>query len=191
MVACLSPNAETTPQSSTHSLESPARKACSLSGAVAFRPWEEPLLSTPHNCHRTRKPRGYWCKADTSKKVSSCISPPVWSAVLWLQSHQCRLILLRPGRQTQTENETSFGDASYYFFRIQNMKIAPDGTKEYKGAVDVLVKVCKQEGVFALWKGFWPYYFRLGPHTVITFIIMEQLNTAYNRVNGITGGSSL
>lgn len=75
--------------------------------------------------------------------------------------------------------------------RIQNMKIAPDGTKEYKGAIDVLVKVCKQEGVFALWKGFWPYYFRLGPHTVITFIIMEQLNTAYNKVNGITGGSSL
>jgi len=75
--------------------------------------------------------------------------------------------------------------------RIQNMKIGPDGSKEYKGAIDVLVKVCKQEGVFALWKGFWPYYFRLGPHTVITFIIMEQLNTAYNRVNGITGGSSL
>lgn len=46
------------------------------------------------------------------------------------------------------------------------MKIAPDGTKEYKGAIDVLVKVCRHEGVFALWKGFWPYYFRLGPHTV-------------------------
>lgn len=46
------------------------------------------------------------------------------------------------------------------------MKIGPDGSKEYKGAIDVLVKVCKQEGVFALWKGFWPYYFRLGPHTV-------------------------
>jgi hypothetical protein len=36
-----------------------------------------------------------------------------------------------------------------------------------------------------------PYYFRLGPHTVITFIIMEQLNTAYNKYAGITGGSSL
>ena len=50
--------------------------------------------------------------------------------------------------------------------RIQNMKIGADGSKEYKGAIDVLVKVCKHEGVFALWKGFWPYYFRLGPHTV-------------------------
>lgn len=73
--------------------------------------------------------------------------------------------------------------------RIQNMKIGPDGSKEYKGAIDVLTKVCKQEGVFALWKGFWPYYFRLGPHTVITFIFMEQMNEVYNRMSG-TGGSS-
>lgn len=51
------------------------------------------------------------------------------------------------------------------------MKIEADGSKEYKGAIDVLVKVCRHEGVFALWKGFWPYYFRLGPHTVrlVTF----------------------
>lgn len=75
--------------------------------------------------------------------------------------------------------------------RIQNMKIGADGSKEFKGAIDVIVKVCKHEGVFALWKGFWPYYFRLGPHTVITFIIMEQLNTAYNQYNGIVGGSGL
>lgn len=75
------------------------------------------------------------------------------------------------------------------FNRIQNMKIGPDGKGEYKGAIDVLVKVCRQEGVFALWKGFWPYYFRLGPHTVITFIFMEQMNEVYNRMTG-TGGSS-
>lgn len=55
------------------------------------------------------------------------------------------------------------------------MKIAPDGTKEYKGAIDVLVKVCRHEGVFALWKGFWPYYFRLGPHTVS---LVTQLRTS-------------
>lgn len=38
---------------------------------------------------------------------------------------------------------------------------------------------------------FRPYYFRLGPHTVITFILMEQMNTAYNKYNGIVGGSGL
>merc|ERR1712037_607417 len=38
-----------------------------------------------------------------------------------------------------------------------------DGVPEYKGAADVLSKVIKNEGFFSLWKGFTPYYFRLGP----------------------------
>jgi len=62
--------------------------------------------------------------------------------------------------------------------RIQNMKTI-DGKPEYKGAVDVLTKVVRNEGIFALWKGFTPYYARLGPHTVLTFIFLEQLNKAY------------
>jgi solute carrier family 25 oxoglutarate transporter 11 len=40
------------------------------------------------------------------------------------------------------------------------MKII-DGKPEYRGAVDVIVKVVKNEGFFSLWKGFTPYYFRL------------------------------
>lgn len=65
-------------------------------------------------------------------------------------------------------------------FRVQNMKIGPDGVPEYKGSVDVLVKVVRNEGFFSLWKGFLPYYCRLGPHTVLTFIVLEQLNRLYN-----------
>lgn len=55
--------------------------------------------------------------------------------------------------------------------RLQNMK-----NNEYKGTLDVLLKVVRNEGFFALWKGFTPYFLRLGPHTIITFLIMEQLN---------------
>lgn len=63
--------------------------------------------------------------------------------------------------------------------RIQNMKVTVDGKPEYRGTIDVLGKVLKNEGVFALWKGFTPYYARLGPHTVITFILLEQMTIAY------------
>lgn len=56
-----------------------------------------------------------------------------------------------------------------------------DGKPEYKGAIDVLAKVVRNEGIFALWKGFTPYYARLGPHTVLTFIFLEQLNASYNK----------
>merc|ERR1719494_593613 len=59
--------------------------------------------------------------------------------------------------------------------RIQTMKII-DGKPEYKGATDIVIKVIRKEGFFALWKGFTPCYLRLGPHTVLTFIFLEQLN---------------
>jgi len=73
--------------------------------------------------------------------------------------------------------------------RLQSMKYV-DGVPEYKGAGDVLAKVIKKEGFFSLWKGFTPYYFRLGPHTVLTFIFLEQANIAYKlHVLGIKGGS--
>jgi solute carrier family 25 oxoglutarate transporter 11 len=49
--------------------------------------------------------------------------------------------------------------------RIQTMK-----NNEYKNAMDVIVKVVKNEGPLALWKGFTPYFLRLGPHTVVCFI---------------------
>ncbi|XP_041378569.1 mitochondrial 2-oxoglutarate/malate carrier protein-like [Gigantopelta aegis] len=63
--------------------------------------------------------------------------------------------------------------------RIQNMRII-DGKPEYSGAFDVLSKTIRKEGFFSLWKGFTPYYARLGPHTVLTFIFLEQLNNFYN-----------
>lgn len=62
--------------------------------------------------------------------------------------------------------------------RIQNMKTI-NGKPEYRGAIDVLTKVIRSEGFFSLWKGFTPYYARLGPHTVLTFIFLEQMNQMY------------
>ena len=54
----------------------------------------------------------------------------------------------------------------------------------------MLAKVIKNVGFFSLWKGFTPYYFRLGPHTVLTFIFLEQMNKQYKeQVLGIKGGS--
>ena len=62
--------------------------------------------------------------------------------------------------------------------RIQNMKMI-DGKPEYKGTLDVLIKVVRNEGFFSLWKGFTPYYPRIGLHTVLTFIFLEQMKVFY------------
>lgn len=71
------------------------------------------------------------------------------------------------------------------------MKIV-DGKPEYSGAIDVLKNVVKNEGFFSLWKGFTPYYMRIGPHTVLTFIFLEKLNYAYKHyvlgIQNATGG---
>lgn len=62
--------------------------------------------------------------------------------------------------------------------RVQNMRMI-HGKPEYSGMLDVWSKIISNEGFFSLWKGFTPYYFRMGPHTMLTFIILEQLNAAY------------
>ncbi|XP_033243910.1 mitochondrial 2-oxoglutarate/malate carrier protein-like [Drosophila miranda] len=62
--------------------------------------------------------------------------------------------------------------------RIQNQKVV-DGKGEYRGTMDVLFKVTRNEGFFSMWKGFTPYLCRIGPHTVFAFVFLEQLNKAY------------
>ncbi|XP_024935665.1 mitochondrial uncoupling protein Bmcp isoform X2 [Cephus cinctus] len=45
----------------------------------------------------------------------------------------------------------------------------------YSGSVDCFVQTVKNEGFFALYKGFIPTWFRMGPWNIIFFITYEQL----------------
>jgi solute carrier family 25 (mitochondrial oxoglutarate transporter), member 11 len=62
--------------------------------------------------------------------------------------------------------------------RVQNMKVI-NGVPEYKGMLDAMAKTVAKDGVLSLWKGFTPYFLRLGPHTILTFIALEQLKKQY------------
>ncbi|EDW93452.1 mitochondrial 2-oxoglutarate/malate carrier protein [Drosophila yakuba] len=64
--------------------------------------------------------------------------------------------------------------------RIQQMRVI-DGKPEYSGTIDVLKRVVKNEGAFAIWKGFTPYLIRMGPHTILSFVFLEQMNKAYSK----------
>ncbi|XP_015517358.2 mitochondrial 2-oxoglutarate/malate carrier protein-like [Neodiprion virginianus] len=55
--------------------------------------------------------------------------------------------------------------------RIQNLKVSV----KPPSMMSVITKTAQQEGITALWKGFVPTYCRIGPHTVLTFMINEQL----------------
>eukprot|EP00297_Palpitomonas_bilix_P012198 CAMPEP_0113873264 /NCGR_PEP_ID=MMETSP0780_2-20120614/3672_1 /TAXON_ID=652834 /ORGANISM="Palpitomonas bilix" /LENGTH=311 /DNA_ID=CAMNT_0000858887 /DNA_START=12 /DNA_END=947 /DNA_ORIENTATION=- /assembly_acc=CAM_ASM_000599 len=50
-----------------------------------------------------------------------------------------------------------------------------NSTGNYTGVVDCVMKTLKNEGPLAFYKGAFPNYLRLGPHTLITFVVLEQL----------------
>jgi solute carrier family 25 protein 14/30 len=45
----------------------------------------------------------------------------------------------------------------------------------YSSAVDAMMKTFKSEGMRGAYKGFLPFWMRITPHTVISFIVFEEL----------------
>lgn len=45
----------------------------------------------------------------------------------------------------------------------------------YKNLIDCFVKCVRTEGIFVLWAGYWAFFIRLGPNTIIGFYVMEHL----------------
>eukprot|EP01119_Soliformovum_irregulare_P004145 TRINITY_DN15159_c0_g1_i1.p1 TRINITY_DN15159_c0_g1~~TRINITY_DN15159_c0_g1_i1.p1 ORF type:complete len:305 (+),score=66.56 TRINITY_DN15159_c0_g1_i1:92-916(+) len=62
--------------------------------------------------------------------------------------------------------------------RVMNQK-----DHQYKNAIDCAGKILRSEGPFAFYKGFIPYFLRLGPHTIITFLIFEELAKVFRGYN--------
>lgn len=50
--------------------------------------------------------------------------------------------------------------------RMMNQRVLTGGPM-YKGTVDGVMQTWKNEGFFALYKGFWPNWLRLGPWNII------------------------
>lgn len=60
--------------------------------------------------------------------------------------------------------------------RMYNQPTASDGKvgQLYKNGLDCIVKTVRAEGFGALYKGFSAHYLRIGPHTILTFVFLEQ-----------------
>ncbi|XP_031428485.1 kidney mitochondrial carrier protein 1 isoform X1 [Clupea harengus] len=58
--------------------------------------------------------------------------------------------------------------------RMMNQRVL-SGNPLYKGTLDGVRQTWRGEGFFALYKGFWPNWLRLGPWNIIFFITYEQL----------------
>ena len=54
-------------------------------------------------------------------------------------------------------------------------RIMADRAGFYAGPLDCTLRLCRNEGVLALWRGAFPSFLRLGPHFLITFPLYEHL----------------
>jgi len=59
--------------------------------------------------------------------------------------------------------------------RLQNQKIVNGKGATYAGWIDCFLKIARTEGLYGFYKGFWPHYCRLGPHTMAIFVFLEKL----------------
>ncbi|KAF1329728.1 Mitochondrial carrier family, partial [Globisporangium splendens] len=58
--------------------------------------------------------------------------------------------------------------------RLYSQKVVNGKGELYDGVFDCLAKTWRAEGIRGFYKGWTAHYFRLGPHTVCTFVFWEQ-----------------
>jgi len=57
--------------------------------------------------------------------------------------------------------------------KMQKQKAGPDGKMPYDSIPDCFKKSLAKEGITGFWSGLPTYYFRVGPHAIITLLAAE------------------
>lgn len=74
--------------------------------------------------------------------------------------------------------------------RLYNQGTDPSGKGLlYNGVIDCLLKILKTEGPLGLYKGFWPTYLRIGPHSALVLLFYDQFKLL--RIKYIVADESL
>jgi len=63
--------------------------------------------------------------------------------------------------------------------KMQKQKRNAEGVLPYKNMLDCALKTATKEGITGFWAGLPTYYFRVGPHSVITLLMAETLKTKF------------
>jgi len=70
--------------------------------------------------------------------------------------------------------------------KMQKQKAGADGKMPYANIMDCFAKSMAKEGITGFWAGLPTYYFRVGPHAIITLMAAEQ----YRKLFGIGGNKN-
>ncbi len=71
--------------------------------------------------------------------------------------------------------------------RLWNQPVVAGRGTLYRGAVDCAVRTLTAEGPTGLYKGALAHFLRVGPHTVLTFLILEQVQRLMKRQAAAAG----
>lgn len=67
--------------------------------------------------------------------------------------------------------------------RLYNQPLDEHGKGKYYGGVwDCTLKVFRAEGLAGLYKGFWPNYFRIAPHSTLVLLFYDQVKEMRDKV---------
>lgn len=70
--------------------------------------------------------------------------------------------------------------------RLYNQPLNDAGKgKYYNGVIDCFVKVLQAEGLRGLYKGFWPNYLRIAPHSTLVLLFYDQAKEQRDLYYGI------
>ena len=78
------------------------------------------------------------------------------------------------------ELSSAYGANAHNLF-CRKLDLALNLTASVSGAFD-LIRFTLRQGPLAFYKGYVPAFVRLGPHTVLTFIFLEQLKKNFGRL---------
>ncbi|EHB11995.1 Solute carrier family 25 member 34 [Heterocephalus glaber] len=109
------------------------------------------------------------------------------SAKVWVQEQQWLpedswLVALAGGMISSVAVAVVMTPFDVVSTRLYNQPVDGAGRGQlYGGLADCLVKTCHQEGPSALFKGLGPAYLRLGPHTILSMLLWDELRKLARR----------
>ena len=79
----------------------------------------------------------------------------------------------------------AFTSLPFDLMKSRLMNMSPDpatGKLPYSGLLDCGAKIIRHEGVLGLWTGYWTYYVRCAPNSMIALLAVEQFTSMYKKV---------
>jgi solute carrier family 25, member 34/35 len=102
------------------------------------------------------------------RKYSENLDPTLISFISGSVAGTCMAIAMNPADVIST--------------RLYNQGVNQAGKGiYYNGVIDCAIKIIKTEGIQGFYKGFWPHYVRLGPHSALVLVFFDELKSLKQR----------